>query len=154
MEVILLEKIDRLGGLGDKVNVKSGFARNFLLPKGKATSATADNLAAFEARRAELEKQAADAMASAEARKAKLDGMEVTITVRAGNEGKLFGSVGTIDIAEQVTAQGTELAKREIRLPHGAIRQAGEYDIAIHLLSDVNATLKLTVVGEEVKEEA
>jgi len=143
MEVILLEKIDRLGGLGDKVNVKSGYARNFLLPQGKATSATAENLAAFEARRAELEKQAVEALASAEARKAKLDGMEISITVRAGNEGKLFGSVGGVDIAEHVTAQGIELAKREIRMPHGAIRQAGEYD------TDVNAVLKLTVVGEE-----
>jgi len=149
MEVILLEKIDRLGGLGDKVNVKSGFARNFLLPQGKATAATADNLAAFEARRAELEKQAAEALVNAEARKAKLDGMEITITVRAGNEGKLFGSVGGVDIAEHVTAQGVELAKREIRMSHGAIRQAGEYDINIHLLTDVNAVLKLTVIGEE-----
>jgi len=149
MEVILLEKVDRLGGLGDKVNVKSGFARNFLLPQGKATSATAENLAAFEARRADLEKQAAEALADAEARKAKLDGMEITITVRAGNEGKLFGSVGTIDIAEHVSATGTDLAKREIRMPHGAIRQAGEYDIAVHLLTDVDATLKLTVVGQE-----
>ncbi len=152
MEVILLEKVDRLGGLGDKVSVKSGFARNFLLPQGKATSATAENLAAFEARRADLEKQAAETLAAAEARQAKLDGMEITITVRAGNEGKLFGSVGTVDIAEHVTAQGTELAKREIRMPHGAIRQAGEYDIAVHLLTDVDATLKLTVVGEEVEE--
>ncbi|MDH5517195.1 MAG: 50S ribosomal protein L9 [Gammaproteobacteria bacterium] len=149
MEVILLEKVDRLGTLGDKVNVKSGFARNFLLPQGKATSATAENLEAFEARRAELEKQAADALAAAEARKAKLDGMEVTITVRAGNEGKLFGSVGPVDLAEHVTALGTELAKREIRMPHGAIRQAGEYDIAVHLLTDVDATLKLTVIGQE-----
>lgn len=149
MEVILLEKIDRLGGLGDKVNVKSGYARNFLLPQGKATSATAENLAAFEARRAELEKQAVEALANAEARKAKLDGMEITITVRAGNEGKLFGSVGGVDIAEHVTAQGVELAKREIRMPHGAIRQAGEYDIDVHLLTDVNAVLKLTVIGEE-----
>ncbi len=149
MEVILLEKIDRLGGLGDKVNVKSGFARNFLLPQGKATAATAENLAEFEARRAELEKQAAEALANAEARKAKLDGMEITITVRAGNEGKLFGSVGGVDIAEHVTAQGVELAKREIRMPHGAIRQAGEYDINVHLLTDVDAVIKLTVIGEE-----
>jgi len=149
MQVILLEKIDRLGGLGDKVNVKSGYARNFLLPQGKATSATAENLAAFEARRAELEKEAVEALANAEARKAKLDGMEISITVRAGNEGKLFGSVGGVDIAEHVTAQGVELAKREIRMPHGAIRQAGEYDINLHLLTDVNAVLKLTVIGEE-----
>ena len=154
MEVILLEKIDRLGGLGDKVNVKSGYARNFLLPKGKAAFASADNLAAFEARRAELEKQAADAHAAAEARKEKLDGMEISITVRAGNEGKLFGSVGPIDIAEHVTGLGTELAKREIRMPHGAIRQAGEYDIDVHLLTDVDATMKLTVVGEEDQTEA
>lgn len=149
MEVILLEKIDRLGGLGDKVNVKSGYARNYLLPTGKATAATAENLAEFEARRAELEKQAAETLATAEARKAKLDGMEITITVRAGNEGKLFGSVGTIDIAEHVTAQGVELAKREIRMPHGAIRQAGEYDIDVHLLTDVDAVIKLTVIGQE-----
>lgn len=149
MEVILLEKVDRLGALGDKVNVKSGFARNFLLPQGKATSATAENLEAFEARRAELEKQAVETLAAAEARKAKLDGMEISITVRAGTEGKLFGSVGTVDIAEHVTAQGVELAKREVRMPHGAIRQAGAYDIAVHLLTDVNATLKLTVIGQE-----
>ncbi|MDH5424287.1 MAG: 50S ribosomal protein L9 [Gammaproteobacteria bacterium] len=149
MEVILLEKVDRLGGLGDKVNVKAGFARNFLLPQGKAAFATAENLEAFEARRAELEKQAIETLAAAEARKAKLDGMEVSITVRAGTEGKLFGSIGTVDIAEHVTAMGIELAKREVRMPHGAIRQAGEYDIAVHLLTDVNATLKLTVIGQE-----
>lgn len=149
MEVILLEKVDRLGGLGDKVNVRAGFARNFLLPSGKAKAATAANLAEFEERRAELEKQAAEALKEAEARKAKLDGMEITITVRAGNEGKLFGSVSNIDIADYVTAQGVELAKREIRMPHGAIRQAGEYDIDLHLLTDVDAVLKLTVVGEE-----
>lgn len=149
MEVILLEKVDRLGGLGDKVNVRSGFARNFLLPSGKAKAATAANLAEFEERRAELEKQAAEALKEAEARKAKLDGMEITITVRAGNEGKLFGSVSNIDIADHVTAQGVELAKREIRMPHGAIRQAGDYDIDLHLLTDVDAVLKLTVIGEE-----
>jgi large subunit ribosomal protein L9 len=149
MEVILLAKVDRLGGLGDKVNVRSGFARNFLLPQGKATAATAENIATFEARRAELEKQAAEALAAAQARKAILDGMAISITVRAGNEGKLFGSVGTVDIAEHVTAQGTELAKREIRMPHGAIRQAGEYDIDVHLMTDVDAVLKLTVIGEE-----
>lgn len=152
MEVILLEKIDRLGGLGDKVSVKAGHARNYLLPTGKAKAATAANLAEFEARRAELEKQAADALAAAEARKAKLDGMEITIAVRAGSEGKLFGSVGTIDIAEKVKAEGVELEKREIRMPHGAIRQAGEYDVDLHLHTDVDATIKVIVVGEEDSE--
>jgi large subunit ribosomal protein L9 len=152
MEVILLEKIDRLGDLGDKVSVKSGYARNFLLPAGKAKAATAANLAEFEERRAELEKQAAEALAAAQARKDKLDGMEVTIAVRAGSEGKLFGSVGTVDIAEKVTSEGVELEKREIRMPHGAIRQAGEYDIDLHLHTDVDATIKVIVVGEEVTE--
>ena len=149
MEVILLEKVENLGNLGDKVAVRSGYARNYLVPQGKAKYATAENLAEFEARRAELEKIAADTLAAAEARREKLDGMEVTITMKAGNEGKLFGSVGTADIAEAVGAAGVEIAKREVRMPEGVIREAGEFEIDIHLHSDVNATIKLNIVGEE-----
>ncbi len=149
MEVILLEKVENLGDLGDKVAVRSGYARNFLVPSGKAKYATAENIAEFEARRAELEKAAAEALANAKARGEKLDGMEITITMKSGGEGKLFGSVGTMDIAEAVTANGVELAKREVRLPEGVIRMAGEYDIALHLHSDVDASIKLTIIGEE-----
>jgi len=149
MEVILLEKVENLGNLGDKVAVRSGYARNFLVPSGKAKYATPENIAEFEARRAELEKAAAEALAAAEARREKLDGMEVSITMKAGSEGKLFGSVGTADIAEAVTAAGAELAKREVRLPEGVLRTAGEYEIDLHLHSDVNASIKLTIVGEE-----
>jgi large subunit ribosomal protein L9 len=149
MEVILLEKVENLGNLGDKVAVRSGYARNYLVPQGKAKYATAENLAEFEARRAELEKIAAETLAAAEARREKLDGMEVTITMKAGSEGKLFGSVGTADIAEAVGAAGVEIAKREVRMPEGVIREAGEFDIDVHLHSDVNATIKLNIVGEE-----
>ncbi|MDH4570134.1 50S ribosomal protein L9 [Pseudomonas sp. BN414] len=147
MEVILLEKIANLGNLGDKVNVKSGYGRNFLLPKGKATAATAANVAAFEARRAELEKQAADKKAAAEARAAQLSELEVTITASAGDEGKLFGSIGTHDIADALTAAGVPVAKAEVRLPNGTIRQVGEYDVALHLHTDVEAAVKLIVVA-------
>jgi large subunit ribosomal protein L9 len=148
MDVILLEKVDNLGNLGDKVAVRPGYGRNFLIPKGRAVAATPDNLKAFEARRAELEKQAAERLASALARKEKLDGLAITIRHRAGDEGKLFGSVGTSDIALAVEAQGVELEKSEIRLPQGALRVAGEHDVNVHLHADVNATLKLTIVGE------
>ncbi|GLZ85324.1 50S ribosomal protein L9 [Metapseudomonas resinovorans] len=147
MEVILLEKIANLGNLGDKVNVKSGYGRNFLLPKGKATAATAANVAAFEARRAELEKQAADKKAAAETRAAQLSELEVTITASAGDEGKLFGSIGTHDIADALTAAGVPVAKAEVRLPNGTIRQVGEYDVALHLHTDVEAAVKLIVVA-------
>ncbi|NWL80674.1 50S ribosomal protein L9 [Pseudomonas taiwanensis] len=147
MEVILLEKIANLGNLGDKVNVKSGYGRNFLLPKGKATAATAANVAAFEARRAELEKQAADKKAAAEARAAQLSELEVTITASAGDEGKLFGSIGTHDIADALTAAGVPVAKAEVRLPNGTIRQVGEYDVALHLHTDVEAAVKLIVIA-------
>jgi len=149
MEVILTEKIDRLGGLGDQVNVRPGFARNFLLPQGKARVATAENIAEIEARRAELEKNAAAALAEAEARRDQLSRLEITITAKSGSEGKLFGSVGNIDIANAVTEAGVKLEKREVRLPHGPIHQAGEYDIALHLHADVDAVVKVTIVGEE-----
>ena len=147
MEVILLEKIANLGNLGDKVAVKAGYARNFLLPFGKATPATADNVAAFEARRAELEKIAAEKKAEAEARAAKLADLTVTIAANAGEEGKLFGSIGTRDIADAVTAAGVAIEKSEVRLPNGTIRQAGEYDVAVHLHTDVEATVKLIVIA-------
>lgn len=147
MEVILLEKITNLGNLGDKVNVKGGYARNFLLPKGKATVATPANVAAFEARRAELEKQAADKRAEAETRAAQLNELEITITATAGDEGKLFGSIGTHDIADALTASGVPVAKSEVRLPNGTIRQTGEYDVALHLHTDVEASVRLIVVA-------
>ena len=147
MEVILLEKIANLGNLGDKVSVKAGYGRNYLLPQGKATAATPENIAAFEARRAELEKAAAEKKAAAEARAAQLAELEVTITATAGDEGKLFGSIGTHDIADALTASGVEVAKAEVRLPNGTIRQVGEYDVALHLHTDVEATVKVIVVA-------
>lgn len=149
MDVILLEKVDRLGGLGDVVSVKPGFARNFLLPQGKAKVASEDNIKALEARRAELEAKSVEMLAEAEARKAKLDGMLLSITSKSGTEGKLFGSVGIADIADAITAAGVEVVKKEVRLPTGPIRLAGEYDIDLHLHSDVDAVVKLTVIGEE-----
>lgn len=149
MEVILLEKIDRLGGLGDLVNVKAGYARNFLLPSGKAKIANAANIAEIEARRAELEKQAAEQLAAAQERAEKINALEISITAKSGTEGKLFGSVGNADIAEAVSAAGVEIEKREVRMPEGPIRLAGEYEITMHLHADVDATLKLTVVADE-----
>ncbi|QEY59494.1 50S ribosomal protein L9 [Pseudomonas sp. C27(2019)] len=147
MEVILLEKVANLGDLGDKVTVKSGYGRNFLLPQRKATAATAANIAAFEARRAELEKVAAEKRAEAEARAAQLSELEVTITANTGEEGKLFGSIGTHDIADALTASGVEVNRSEVRLPHGTIRQTGEYDVTVHLHTDIEATVKLIVVA-------
>ncbi|GGE32679.1 50S ribosomal protein L9 [Halopseudomonas oceani] len=147
MEVILLEKIANLGNLGDKVAVKAGYARNFLLPFGKATPATADNVAAFEARRAELEKLAAEKKAEADARAAQLAELTVTIAANAGEEGKLFGSIGTRDIADAVTAAGVAIEKSEVRLPDGALRNVGEFDVVVQLHTDVDATVKLVVVA-------
>jgi len=149
MDVILLEKIERLGTLGDIVKVKPGFARNFLLPTGKAKMATVTNIKELEVRRAELEARAAKMLAEAQARKAQLDGFAVSLTVKSGAEGKLFGSVGTHDIAEAATAAGHKVEKKEVRMPTGPIRLAGTYDIELHLHTDVNATIKLTVIGEE-----
>ncbi len=149
MNVILLEKVDRLGKLGDVVNVKAGYARNFLLPFGKAKVASEDNIKELEARRAEYEAKEAESLSTAEARKAQLDEMAVTITAKSGTEGKLFGSVGNADIADAITAAGVEVEKKEVRLPTGPIRLAGEYEIDLHLHTDVDATVKLTVVGEE-----
>lgn len=148
MEIILLQKVDNLGDLGEKVNVKSGYGRNFLIPSGKAVPATEENLKIFEARRAELEKEAAEKLQAAEARKSKLDGLAVSITCKAGDEGRLFGSVGTADISKAVAESGLELAKKEVLLPNGPFRVAGEYDVGLHLHDDVNATIKLTIVPE------
>lgn len=149
MDVILLKKVDNLGGLGDRVKVRAGYGRNYLIPHGLAKPATAENVAEFEARRAELEKEAAEALAEAQARKEKLEGLAVTITSKSGGEGKLFGSIGTVDIAEAVTAAGQPLERKEVRMPAGPIRMAGEHDVEVHLHTDVNATIKIVVVGEE-----
>ena len=149
MEIILLETIDRLGGLGDLVNVKAGFARNYLLPQGKAKVATAENIAEIEARRAELEKHEAEMLAAAQARAEQLDGLEVSITAKSGGEGKLFGSITNANITEAVSEKGIEIEKSEIRMPEGPIRLAGEYEIAVHLHAQVDATIKVTVIGEE-----
>ena len=148
MQVILLDEIAKLGDLGDQVTVKSGFARNYLLPQGKATAATPENIAEFEARRAELERIANEKRAAAEARAEQLNELVVTITANVGEEGKLFGSIGTQDIADALTASGIEVAKSEVRLPEGTIRQTGEYDIMLQLHSEVNAEIKLIVAGE------
>ena len=149
MEVILLKQIENLGGLGDKVSVKSGYGRNYLIPTGRAVPATAENQAAFEARRAELEKEAAEAMAAAETRKASIDGLSITVARKAGDEGRLFGSVGTADIAEAATAAGVALEKKEVRLPEGPFHVTGEFEVQVHLHTDVEATLKLAIVPEE-----
>jgi large subunit ribosomal protein L9 len=149
MNVILLEKVHNLGDLGEQVNVKAGYGRNFLIPQGKAVSATADNVAKFEARRAELEKVAAEKLAAAESRKVKLEGLAVSISHKAGDEGKLFGSVGTAEIAHAITDAGVEVAKAEVRLPEGALRQIGDFDIDVELHSDVVATVKVSIVAEE-----
>ncbi len=148
MEIILLEKIENLGAMGDKVKVNPGFARNYLVPKGKAKPATAENIAEFEARRAELEKAAAEGLAAAESRRDQLEGKAFNITAKAGEEGKLFGSIGTADIADAVKESGVEIERNEIRLPDGAFRQAGEFEVLVHLHTDVNATIKLTITAE------
>jgi large subunit ribosomal protein L9 len=148
MQVILLEKVGKLGDLGDKVSVKAGFGRNFLIPFGKAVPATASNVADFETRRAELEKAAGEKKAAAEARAAKLAELEISYEANAGDEGKLFGSIGTRDIADLITKAGVEVSKSEVRLPEGVIREVGEYEIDIQLHSEVTQAVKLSVVPE------
>ena len=149
MQVILLEKIDNVGSLGDLVNVKAGFARNFLLPQGKAEMATPSNIEAFETRRAELEAQQAKALSEAQGRASKLEGLSVTVTSRSGTEGKLFGSVGTDEIRQAISSAGTEVEKKEIRLPEGPLRIVGEHPISVHLHTDVDVEVTINVVGEE-----
>jgi large subunit ribosomal protein L9 len=148
MEVILLERVDNVGGIGDRVKVKSGFARNFLIPQGKATLATPANIARFEAIRAELEAKAAGEIEQAQARAKKLEGQVVRITVQAGTEGKLFGSVGTIDIAEALAKLGVDVERSEIRLPEGPLRVVGEHHVELHLHTDVNVPLTVVVESE------
>lgn len=148
MQVILLEKVGRLGNLGDQVNVKAGYGRNFLIPFGKAVSATKDNIAEFEQRRAGLEAAAAERRAGAEARAAQLAELVVTIAANSGDEGKLFGSIGTRDIAEAITVAGVAVEKSEVRLPNGVIREIGEFDVDVQLHSDVMQSIKLLVVAE------
>lgn len=148
MQVILLEKVGRLGNLGDKVNVKPGYGRNFLIPFGKAVAATEANVTAFEQRRSELETAAAERRSGAEARAAQLAELTVTIAANAGDEGKLFGSIGTRDIAEAITKAGVAVEKSEVRLPNGVIREVGEFDVDVQLHSDVTQSIKLTVVPE------
>ena len=148
MEIILLKKVENLGGLGSVVNVRPGFARNFLIPQGKAKLATKANLAEFEARRVELEAEANEILAAATARKAQLDGMVLTIKAKAGNEGKLFGSVSNHEIADAIIAAGVTIERREIRMPNGALRHLGEFEVGVHLHTEVDTTVKVVVEAE------
>ncbi len=149
MEIILLDKVANLGGLGDKVTVKSGYARNFLFPQGKAVPATKANVDKFEQRRAELEAKIADQLFAAQARADKIAALgEVTIASPAGDEGKLFGSVGTRDIADAITAAGVAVTKSEVKLPVGTLRETGEFEINLQIHSDVTTTIKLVIIQE------
>jgi len=148
MEVILLEKVANLGDLGDRVKVKPGYGRNYLIPKGKAAPATPENIEKFEAMRAELEKAQAEALARAQARKEALEGQVITIPVKAGEEGRMFGSVGVADIARALTEAGHEVSRHEVRLPEGPFRTLGEFDVTLHLHTDVDAVIKLQIVAE------
>lgn len=150
MEVILMENIENLGSVGDKVSVKAGFARNYLVPQGKAKMATAANLAEFEARRVELEKAAAEALTTAESRKQAIEALGVIeISARVGSEGKLFGSVGVADICTAIETLGGDVQKSELRMPEGALRVTGEHIIDIHLYTDVDSQITVNIVGEE-----
>jgi large subunit ribosomal protein L9 len=149
MEVILLDTVENLGGIGDKVNVKPGYARNYLLPQGKATRATAENIAEFEARRAELEAKAAAVIAEAKARAEKLSGLKLVIRAKVGSEGKLFGSVGTVDIAEAAEAVGVTIERSELRLAEGPLRMIGEHEVEVHLHSEVSVPISVTIEAEE-----
>lgn len=149
MEVILLQKVANLGNIGDKVKVRSGFGRNFLLPQGKATLATPANVAKFEARRAELERAAREQLTSATERSESMKDFRLTIAAKAGTEGKLFGSIGTSDIAEAATRAGYKVSRSEVRLPNGSIRMVGEHMVTLHLHADMDVQLPVTIVAEE-----
>jgi len=149
MEVILLQKVANLGNIGDRVKVKSGFGRNFLLPQGKATLATPDNVARFESRLAELEKTAREHLSSAEERATALREFKLLIPAKAGTEGKLFGSIGTADIAEAATKAGITIERSEVRLPNGALRTLGDHTVVLHLHADIDVPLAVTIVAEE-----
>ena len=148
MEVILLQKVENLGTLGGIVSVRPGYARNYLIPTGRAKMATQQNIADFEQKRAELEQIAAENHAAAEAHAAQLQDMVFTIKAKVGSEGKLFGSVSNIEVAEAIQAAGLTVERREIRMPNGPIRALGEYEVGIHLHTDVNATVKVVVEAE------
>ncbi len=149
MNVILLDKIENLGNIGDLVSVKAGYGRNYLLPKGKAALATKDNIAEFEARRADLEKAAAEELTSAKARAELIQGMELVIPANAGTEGKLFGSIGPIDMASAFAKVGVEVNRSEIRMPDGPIHEIGDFAIGLHLHTDINVEVTVKVVAEE-----
>lgn len=148
MEVILLDNIGKLGDLGDKVTVKPGYGRNYLVPYGLAVPASKENVEAFEAQRAELEAQAAERKREAEARAEQLNDIELSLVARAGDEGKLFGSIGPRDLADALAQAGIEVSKSEVRMPEGPIRATGEYDIQLHLHAEVDATIRIVVVAE------
>ena len=148
MNIILLEKINKLGALGDQVSVKAGFGRNYLIPHGKALPATEANIKMFEERRADLEANAAESLATATARAETLNGTEVVIVRKAGDEGRMFGSVTNGDVSDALNIAGAAVEKREVRMPDGAIRELGEYDIELHLHTDVNAMVKIIVEAE------
>jgi large subunit ribosomal protein L9 len=149
MELILLQKVANLGNIGDRVRVKSGYGRNFLLPAGKATLATAENIKRFETRRAELLARANDELSQATSRAEAFKDFKLTITAKAGTEGRLFGSVGTADIAEHSTKAGHALARSEVRLPGGPLRVVGEHNVQLHLHADINIELPVIIVAEE-----
>ena len=149
MNVILLENVENLGGIGDLVKVKPGYGRNYLLPQGKAALATDENMKAIEARRAELEKAAAEELAKAQARSKAFEGLELVIHANAGTEGKLFGSVGPVDIVEALSEVQVEVERSEVRMPEGPIQELGDFTIGVHLHSEVNADVLIHVVGEE-----
>jgi len=148
MQVILLEKVVNLGGLGDVVKVKDGYARNYLIPQGKAKRATPENLAEFEKRRAELEKQHAEQLAAAQAKAAELEGLTLQITRKAGVDGRLFGSVTTFDIVEALEAQGHKVERSAVRMPQGPLKSIGDHEISIALHTDVVVNIKISVLGE------
>ena len=149
MQIILLEKVTNLGGLGDVVKVREGYARNFLIPQGKAKRATRDNLAEFEQRRSELEKAQSEQLSAAQERASKLDGLAVQITQKAGVDGKLFGSVTNADVSEALKAQGFDVPKANVRMPQGPLKSVGEHPLKVALHTDVVVTVNVTVVGEQ-----
>jgi large subunit ribosomal protein L9 len=149
MEVILLQKVANLGQIGDRVKVKSGYARNYLVPTGRATMATAANIARFEAQRAELEAKANQELAAAQARALEFENFKLEISAKAGTEGKLFGSIGTSDIAEAAAKSGHAISRSEVRMPNGPIRSTGDHQVQLHLHTDVDVTLTVTIIAEE-----
>jgi large subunit ribosomal protein L9 len=149
MEVILLQKVANLGNIGDRVKVKSGFGRNYLLPEGKATLATPTNVAKFEERRAELEKVAREQLTSATERQEALKDFKLTVRAKAGTEGKLFGSIGTADISEALNRENFKIARSEVRLPNGPLRTVGEHTVNLHLHADIDVSLPVTIIAEE-----